>query len=164
MVTIGTASVRPDGWVRMLSPAPDLLAEVAPEALDHRRRVGLLDLDQHLPLAAVLGLHAGREVHAQQGQRQVVRGEVRGAGHDGLLRADGERLHRHAGDPADQQAGDAVVLHQVLEDHVVDGIGDVHAGIEAAVRAAGQLAAFPVLWMIGSLAATARSRCVNRRS
>ena len=61
-----------------------------------------------------------------------------GAAQGGPLRADGERLHREAGDPADQQAGDAVVLHQVREHHVVDGVGDVHAGIVPAVRAAGQ--------------------------
>ena len=89
--------------------AADLLAQVAPEALDHGRRAGLPYL------AAIGGAHAGREVHPQQQrQRQVVRGGVRGAAYGGRLRADGERLHRQAGDPADQQAGDAVVLHQVV--------------------------------------------------
>jgi len=139
-------------------PAADLLAQVAPEALDHGRRVGFLDLDQHLPLTAVGDLHAGREVHAQQRQRQVVLRVFGGAAYGGLLRADGERLHRQAGDPADQQAGDAVVLHQVLEHHVVDGVGDVHAGIEPAVRAVGQSPsiAVPVLPMIGSAAVDSR--------
>ena len=117
--------------LRSLRPLPLLLrlllAQVAPEALDHDRRARLPDLDQHLSLVAVLGAHAGREVHAQQRQRHLVLRGLRGAVHGGLPRADGERLHRQAGDPADQQADDTVVPQQVLEHQVADRLGDLHA-------------------------------------
>ena len=142
----------------MLSPAADLLAQVAPEALDDGGGAGLLNLDQHLPLVAVGGAHAGREVHAQQGQRQAVLRVFGGAGHGGLLRADGDRLHLQAGDPGDQQAGDALVLHQVLEHHVIDGVGDVHAGIEPALRATGQSPAHTCHPCLARISATEPAR------
>ena len=120
-----------------VSGAANLLSQAAPEVLEHGRRLGLPDLDQHLQSAAVLGLHAGREVHAQQRQRHMLLLGLRRAAHGGL-RAGGERLHRQAGDPADQEAGGAAVLHQVPEHHVVDRVGDLHAGIGTCAPRAGQ--------------------------
>ena len=38
-----------------------------------------------------------------------------------------ERLDLHVGDAADEQPRRAVVLHEVLERGVVDGVGDLHA-------------------------------------
>ena len=74
--------------------AADLPAQAAPES--RSITVGALAFRisiSNLPLATVGGAHAGREVHPQQIQRQVVVGRDRGAAHGGLLWADGERLH-----------------------------------------------------------------------
>ena len=119
-------------------PAAHLLPQVAPKALDHRRRVGLLDLDQHLPFPAVRTPHPRREVHPQQRQRHLPPGGVGSALHHGLLRTDAQRLHLQAGDPADQQARHLSVLHQVLEHHVVDRVGHIHPRIAPAAPRARQ--------------------------
>ena len=104
----------------------ELLAEVAPEAPDHRRRLRLLHLDQHLAQAPVHGSHPSGEVHADDRQRQaIVAGAI--ARDRPLLRPEFERLHVEARDLSHQQPGDPVALHQVLEDDVVDGVGDFHA-------------------------------------
>ena len=50
MVTIGTASVRPGRMRDQVVRAAQLLPQIAPEAFHHGRRLGLLDLDQHLLL------------------------------------------------------------------------------------------------------------------
>ena len=111
-----------------VAPARVLLAQVAPEALHHRRRLRLPDLDEHLPGTPVGGAHPGREVHAKQRQRgrrigrdaPVTRGRH-------LLGAHRERLHVELGDLADEQPRGLLVVEEVLEDRVVDGVGDFHA-------------------------------------
>ena len=85
-----------------LAGAAQLLAEVGAEAFHDRGRVGLLDLDEHLPLAAAGAAHAGREVHAEQGEGclhglAIVSGRSV-SGDRQLLRAQLQRLDVEPGD------------------------------------------------------------------
>lgn len=106
----------------------EVLAEIAPEAPDHRRRRRLLDLDQNLPRAAVRRSYPGREIETQKRQRRSLAGVPSGgrAAHRRFLGPHFEFRHVEAGDLAGQQPRGAVVLQQILEDHVVDRIGDAH--------------------------------------
>ena len=140
----GRGLAPPRGMLDHVGGAAQLLAEVRPETLDDRRRVGLLDLDEHLPLAAPGGAHAGREVHAEQGERRLhgvafcpplplARGRQ-------LLWTQFQRFDVEPGDTADEEPRRPIVLHQVLEGRVVDRVGDLHTTISTAPSAARQLA------------------------
>jgi len=99
-----------------------LLAQIVPETHNVCGKLGLLDLDDDMAFFATPGSYQGGEI-------QSVDGDGDGAILDHGDRFLGQEIQRDDfffQDGGEDQDGDLVVLHQILEDHVVDGVGYSH--------------------------------------
>ena len=109
-----------DGCRRLQNGTLDVLtAEIAPETDDVVGELGLLYLDDHLRNAAVGVPHRGAVIHAIDREPAVVMVDFNRR----LLRGRHQLQYLAVDGFTDDIPSDTVVVHEVLENDIVDGIG-----------------------------------------
>jgi hypothetical protein len=85
-----------------------------------------LQLDEHAVFAPVGLLHRGGKVDAVHAHQRLSVADASGLALRDLMRLRGEVEYLHTEQTRDEPTRDLKVLHEMLEDAVVNGIGDAH--------------------------------------